>query len=246
MIYLALKLGSDADWWSQEAVVLKAENKQPAAVPLDPEYEAAINLPVTSLSPFLQWAIAELALSEPPADNSLETKDELRGLQAWVEFRTPEQISEIKSEMIVTGFNLGPWKLSALTRAKPQTGILLDYANETMKPVVYHFKQKFNRTRPNVVDPTLTTVIDVPGHPAYPSGHASQAYLFAHILTYLDPINADSYFDDAARIARNREIAGLHYPSDSEAGRVLAGQFFLMLLSDETFKSLLKAAEREW
>ena len=51
----------------------------------------------------------------------------------------------------------------------------------------------------------------------------------------------------AWRIARNREIAGLHYPSDTDAGTRLALQVFsklstIPLFADET----LKNAKDEW
>ena len=35
----------------------------------------------------------------------------------------------------------------------------------------------------------------------------------------------------ARRIARNREIAGLHYPSDSEGARALAGALMMPLVA---------------
>jgi len=60
----------------------------------------------------------------------------------------------------------------------------------------------------------------------------------------------------AGRIARNREIAGLHYPSDSLAGRNLA-QEISTILNDETrmphalsqpsrFKEAMDRAKLEW
>jgi hypothetical protein len=43
----------------------------------------------------------------------------------------------------------------------------------------------------------------------------------------------DALVDDmtvlADRISRNRELAGLHYPSDTEAGRELAAKIFPLL-----------------
>ena len=69
----------------------------------------------------------------------------------------------------------------------------------------------------------------------------------------------------ADRIARNREIAGLHYGSDSRAGADLAGQILAILTSssmplsvpqsvppDEDpgtgarFKAIVTAAQAEW
>jgi acid phosphatase (class A) len=50
----------------------------------------------------------------------------------------------------------------------------------------------------------------------------------------------------ASRIARNREIAGVHYPSDTAAGRDLAAQLFAALDGVATFKAQLAAATAEW
>lgn len=247
-ICLILKLQSPT--WSaseQEAAVsLTSSDSLPAGVALDPEYLATMGVPLASSTPFIQWVLQNIAIPEPPADDSAETEREIQALQAWVHARTPAQLTEIESEVNVTGFKFGSSRLDKLAAAKPKTGNLLNYANAALKPVVYRLKAQFNRTRPSALDKSLSTVVAVPGHPAYPSGHASQAYLFAHILTYLDPLSANAYFADAERIAKNREIAGLHYPSDSEAGRLLAGQLFLMLLAEPTFKSLLVEAEMEW
>jgi hypothetical protein len=60
----------------------------------------------------------------------------------------------------------------------------------------------------------------------------------------------------AGRIARNREIAGLHYESDTLAGKYLAGEIY-KILSDETkmphpankpskFKAAMTSAAAEW
>ena len=100
--------------------------------------------------------------------------------------------------------------------------------------------------RPSYLDPTLSTALPVPEHPAYPSGHATQAALIALVLSELDPENSAAYFTSADRIAQNREIAGLHYPSDSQAGKLIAQQLFPVLLRDEAFAQLLEEAKAEW
>jgi hypothetical protein len=52
----------------------------------------------------------------------------------------------------------------------------------------------------------------------------------------------------AARIAVNREIAGVHYPSDTEAGRELARKLLPILNSPQVprFEALVTAAAAEW
>ena len=46
-------------------------------------------------------------------------------------------------------------------------------------------------------------------------------------------------------MAHSREIIGVHYPSDSESGRVLAWQLIKRLLADEKFKKDFEAAKEE-
>jgi hypothetical protein len=48
------------------------------------------------------------------------------------------------------------------------------------------------------------------------------------------------------RIARNREIAGVHYPTDSIAGFSLAHQTFERLKTCNLFTELVAEAVNEW
>jgi hypothetical protein len=113
------------------------------------------------------------------------------------------------------------------------------------KFVVMYYKGKFNRPRASRLYPALMPPIEVPGHASYPSGHATQAYLIAQCLELVMPAQASEAYQPgtslpipakdfklgplyrlAERIARNREVLGLHYPSDSAAGRILAKKTF--------------------
>ncbi len=81
--------------------------------------------------------------------------------------------------------------------------------------------------RPIVFAQQLQPLIQTPEHGTYPSGHATQAFTVATVLHELangpdTPIAADSQiFRMAVRIAANRTVAGVHFPSDSAAGAVL-------------------------
>jgi hypothetical protein len=50
----------------------------------------------------------------------------------------------------------------------------------------------------------------------------------------------------ADRIARNREILGLHYRTDSEAGKLLAEETMRIFKTCPTVGYLLTEAEQEW
>jgi hypothetical protein len=114
-----------------------------------------------------------------------------------------------------------------------------------------HVKHHHNRRRPSQVLPALFPPIPVPGHASYPSGHATQAWLMARCLkraidgsAYVDLGNAVDVF--AARVARNREIAGLHYRSDSVAGKRLAEHVADVVLAMEVTQPIIEGAQGEW
>ena len=92
--------------------------------------------------------------------------------------------------------------------------------------IVLDLKSKYARTRANDVDPSLSTAIPVPWHKAYPSGHATQSFITALAFANVFPEKSDEFMRLAAKVAINREIAGLHYTSDSDAGAVLAEQIW--------------------
>ncbi len=112
------------------------------------------------------------------------------------------------------------------------------------------------RPRPSQLCPALLPPLTVPGHPAFPSGHAAQSMLMALIAgEVMAGRNGAQGGGDvwkpllqqlACRIARNREIAGLHYPSDTQAGFELARKTFNKLRNGELFGSLFDAAIAEW
>ena len=71
---------------------------------------------------------------------------------------------------------------------------------------------------PEIVDALYSTTANTP---AYPSGHALQAYYAAKLLSQWEPEKKKEWEDIAERVANIRIIAGLHYPSDRDFARRL-------------------------
>ena len=74
-----------------------------------------------------------------------------------------------------------------------------------------------------------------------------------NVLNPPPPPDSHPLIKMAQRIARNREVLGLHYPSDSRAGRVLARKSFKLLLKCKTIvdpvnpqDGLIAKAKKEW
>ena len=143
-------------------------------------------------------------------------------------------------------------RLMFTSTSHPRTFDVVRVAILVGRAVVMHFKDKYGRRRPPQYSPAIEPVFDVPGHPSYPSGHSTQAHLVAHVLCELHPRGRDSNWrkvllDLAWDIAVNRERAGVHYRTDSEAGRSLGKQIFEVLVTRcVKFKSLVDEARREW
>lgn len=109
---------------------------------------------------------------------------------------------------------------------KAMRGLLI----ENITPAIFTFKVCFQRGRPwnikqNGWAPMFVKGDNLyPGHPSYPSGHATLAHTFAYFLARLYPQSTMALMTEAANVAFNREVAGVHFASDSEAGRLLAQQ----------------------
>jgi acid phosphatase (class A) len=163
----------------------------------------------------------KIPISPPPINNLKEAKllYEMKAL------RTRSRVQEIISQ------NLNPiplfWKCSETSENDyPEFTNRFYNILSDVEIVVLALKKKFNRPRPSFVLPALDTVVSVPWHSSYPSGHAAQSIVIAGLLSRLKPDFAARLNNLAFKVGVNREVAGLHYPSDTTAG-VALGRWLL-------------------
>jgi len=71
---------------------------------------------------------------------------------------------------------------------------------------------------PQIVDAFYSMTANTP---AYPSGHAFQAYYAAKLLSQWEPARKKEWGAIAEHVANIRIIVGLHYPSDRDFARRL-------------------------
>jgi membrane-associated phospholipid phosphatase len=143
--------------------------------------------------------------------------------------------------------------LTITPNSHPNTCRVIATASLIALQVAMHWKSHYKRPRPSQICPALLPPIQVPGHASYPSGHATQSHLIALGLKLVIPASVQPMADDltvlAGRIARNRQIAGLHYQSDTDAGVQLASDIYSILIdktSVPSFDALITAAQGEW
>jgi hypothetical protein len=137
-------------------------------------------------------------------------------------------------------------------KSNPATFLLMKLAARVGEAVMIYYKRKWSRARPSQICPSLCPPVPVPGHAAYPAGHALLAYLTTNCLLDLMPagdakkLKEKTLIELARRVALNREIAGLHYTSDSEAGKTIADQLLPILMLCPTYTAVRTEAVKEW
>jgi membrane-associated phospholipid phosphatase len=110
-----------------------------------------------------------------------------------------------------------------------------------------HFKRKYNRARPVQVYPALMPIAPTPGHPSYPSSHALQAHLITACLAEFVPAAMLVPLQTLAeRVSVNREIAGVHFPSDTQASVTLVPDLHRKLQQGKMYQQLIAEAHKEW
>lgn len=111
-------------------------------------------------------------------------------------------------------------------------------------------KNRYDRERPFEVDSAVTTCVEttdrIRASGSYPSGHAAFGWAWGLVLAELDPVRADAILARAREYGDSRVVCGLHYPSDVEAGRVLAAAAIARLHAEPAFRDAVDAARAEF
>lgn len=230
------------------------EAQQPAPVPVSDDFKFDVKywdpelLDILSAGPQILPAAMAIVIKPYPANTSAETKSELAAMQKFsAEERTDAAVEAIKAEhVLVPLYRIFSQKGFYDFEKAPATNGLLATLDREVVYFTLREKQAMQRPRPTQLMPELTTVVPVPPHAAYPSGHAGQSYAAALLLAEIDPARAEQYKQLAIDIAHRREIAGVHYPSDSEAGRALAVQVVKALLAKPEIQERLAQAKKEF
>jgi len=187
----------------------------------------------------------------PATDNAVDR-------EKLFEYATSERADALAEIIAQDGNGLFEFQhlLSVTEASHPRICQLLYVADLVGALVVMHVKYREDRPRPSQLYPALRPALPIPGHSSYPSGHATQAFLMWHCLkeaivaSGLSQVDKDHWsaaiLTLADRIAVNRERAGLHYPSDTQAGRELAQKLLVLLKTIPHFNVTVTEAAAEW
>jgi len=212
---------------------------------------------------YIDVPLEDFRLPGFPANSSLQTQAELDYLFQLQQDRTSAMIdsarnaagvsfnpfihssdstySYYRANLFFIGRSIGDWFNE---KNLPKTADLIANVWQDQLYYMWSFKIKFNRARPNALDKRIQN-LEQTMWPAYPSGHATFAYTNAFLLMELMPEYSQAIYNDAVQCARSREILGVHFPSDSESGRILARQLIDKMKQSKKFIKDFSAAREE-
>ncbi|MEO8314241.1 MAG: phosphatase PAP2 family protein [Pseudomonadota bacterium] len=199
-------------------------------------------------------------LPPPPADEAAQ--QDLEAVHAAQQSRTPEQIVEAEASSAMDAFVFDSVLGPAFTRERvPGTAEFIKRVFRSSLPHLQATKNCWNRPRPFMVDPTIAPLErslastrlrfapapaeDMSYAPSYPSGHAFVGAMLAILLSELVPERRVELSAFGRAYGDARVTSGVHFPSDVEAGRMLAALLVEALQQDARFRADLRKARQE-
>ena len=173
---------------------------------------------------FMDQGLTSKYIAEAPQNDSDTTKKDLEILMAEMSRVTPEDITfarfvEEHLEQVFIDF-LNAKKI----KATMDEYFMIDGQTEAL---LFWLKNAINRPRPH----QLAYYYELPLYPlihtdansaAYPSGHSLTAFVMSEYYSRKYPQHRAELEALAKKIAKSRELMGLHYPSDQVISREIA------------------------
>lgn len=210
---------------------------------------------------FIDTSAFDISLLDPPpppdrpsilGDGRLMLDYELGDLYLLQDSRTREEVKKanvdaLELDIFIFRTVMGD-RFNASNPALVATARLSQDLCEESTALATIQKKKFNRTRPYLVDKAIKPATDVmvlQDSPSYPSGHSLTGYLEGLALSDILPEKRDAILSRAEEFARERNLLGVHYPSDIFAGRLVAYALYAQISKSQSFRQELDAARVE-
>ena len=162
--------------------------------------------------------------------------------------RTPEETARAQADVSYSVFRFAdalghPDVFNAKTL--PRTNALFRKVTYEEGAVVQAGKRGFRRPRPFVLEPRIEPIVRKPTNDSYPSGHAMWSRVIGLVLADMLPEYRDKIMARADEYASHRVLAGVHYPSDVEAGKHAGTALAAFLFASPSFQPDYAEARRE-
>ncbi|MBX3021877.1 MAG: phosphatase PAP2 family protein [Bdellovibrionales bacterium] len=183
----------------------------------------------------------DYTLGPPPAKGSVEFERDFDVLLNYQATRT-KQLCDAAAAQEHPDLEV-MYKPSGLLTAKQLKDYapLFDKVGRYAAKIGGKFKDEYLRPRPYNEDARIKPCISRPGgNKAYPSVHTTVASSTSCLLAALLPQKSEALLEYGHELGELRVIAGVHHPSDVQAGRNLGQQICTRLLQDEDFQKHFK------
>jgi membrane-associated phospholipid phosphatase len=176
---------------------------------------------------------SEVRPPPPPKHDSAQMAAELKAVEAFT--RTPKSNADAFFWQYGSGATrnhqfwndqlnkkLMEYRLDDNPPRAARAQALMNIAQYDSGVACWDAKYAYWAIRPFQLDPEFQPLFPTPNHPSYPSAHSCLSMAPAVVLAYLFPHDADSFIALAEQAGDSRVWAGIHFPSDIEAGETLA------------------------
>lgn len=139
--------------------------------------------------------------------------------------------------------------LAISQEATPHLNALLRRSLLDAGLATYKAKDHYNRQRPfaalneTTCSPKEEATLAKDG--SYPSGHAAIGWAWAQLLTSIAPDKTDALLQRGFAFGQSRQVCGVHWQSDIDAGRLIGAAAVARLQADATFTAQAALAKAE-
>jgi len=189
-------------------------------------------------------------LPPPPAQDSVQTRDEMAELKAIAARSSAEEKAAAAKDAKDETPDIFNSAIGLDIATMPETNKLLAMVAEEEDTDSKVAKAYFHRLRPYGADPSLKTCEQVkPGKAAklnsYPSGHSTLAFSMGVVLADLMPGKAQAILARSTQYAERRLVCGVHYRSDIVAGQQFGTILAMRLMENSAFQAQMEKARAE-
>lgn len=186
-------------------------------------------------------------LAPPAAPDSPEIKAEIGQVLMIQVTRTPQMearaIADNEENVWAFADVIANPKFNA--EALPKFSAFFDRVVATEGEVVDPAKKTWARPRPYMMSDLVKPLLEPKKSGAYPSGHSTVGTLMGIVLGDMLPEKRAEIMARAREFANNRVVAGMHVPSDIEAGRISGSVIAAEIMGHEDFKAEYAEARTE-
>ena len=183
-------------------------------------------------------------MSGPPV--GIEEQEDMKAVERWQELRSKEMADRSLADSQQTVFLFAEVVGEKFTEKNFPIAKKFFYSvYKTESNLNKQGKDRWERMRPPGKNSGLKPVGKFENLGSYPSGHAAFAWLTGIVLADMLPEMRQAIMTRAREIGLNRVIGGVHYPSDIEAGRLLAVACAVEIRDNRAFLADFEEARQE-